>query len=199
MAKFVNFSAAQRPIVDKVYRTSRLALEKAVTDIGSDRYRRSFTACFGGGSVSDIKAGEQILEKTLRAMFMRIATLSFSIEFDGAMAANENANMLSFGGSAVEDVTNLVDSYRSGSGNAAMMPMKLGTNFFNMTFLSLSEQSQVETFLHELSHHAAGTIDDKNGGECYTMVGVNRLKGLGPARATRNAENVGFFLARYAF
>jgi hypothetical protein len=80
-----------------------------------------------------------------------------------------------------------------------MMPMRLGNNFFAMPFVSLSEQSQTETFLHELSHHAAGTIDDSNGGECYTMTGVNRLKGLGPVRAVRNAENVGFFCARWCF
>lgn len=77
--------------------------------------------------------------------------------------------------------------------------MKLGQRFFTLPEISLSTQSQVETFLHELSHHAAATLDDKTGGECYDWSGITRLKGLGPLRAVRNAENIGFFLTRYAF
>jgi hypothetical protein len=198
MAKFRNFSVAQQPVIDAVYRRCRIALEKAVADFGTDGFRRSFQQVFGGGSVATIKQGEAILEQTIKNMFMRLQTLSFSVEY-AALGGGENANMLSFAGAAPNDVTNLVDSYRSANGNAEAMPMKLGPNFFAMDRISLTEQSQIETFLHELSHHAAGTIDDKVGGECYTMTGVMRLKGLGPLRATRNAENVGFFLTRYAF
>jgi hypothetical protein len=197
MAKFIGFSAPQQVIVQKVYRSSRVALEKAVADIGSERYRRAFAQVMGGGSVQAIKAAEQVLETTLRKMFMRVATLSFTVEFGAGLGANTNAEMEHINGHTLDNVQDLIDA--EARTDNPTFPMRLGARFFNLPSISLSEQSQVETFLHELSHHAAATIDDKNGGECYGWTGVTRLKGLGPARAVRNAENVGFLLARYAF
>ena len=199
MAKFKNMSDDQLLVVNRVYRAARVGLEKAVQDFGSDRFRRSFSHVMGAGDLNVVKKAEQVLEKTIQAMFMRVATVSFSVEYNANFGAHTNADMLSFGGAGIDDVTNLVDEYRSQLGNGDMMPMRLGDNFFSMDYISLSGQSQVETFLHELSHHAAGTIDDTNGGPCYEMVGIRRLKGLGPTRAVRNAENVGFFCVRYCF
>jgi hypothetical protein len=197
MAKFRNFSAAQQVTLDTVYRACRRGLERLTNDVGSQNYRTHFALWMGGGSVATVKQAEDILNKELRNMFMRIATVSFSVEYNAAFGAHTNADMLSFSGASPDAVTNLVDEYRSGAGVADMMPMRLGDRFFAMPFKSLTEQSQVETFLHELSHHAAGTLDDTNGGECYGTVGVNRLKGLGPLRAVRNAENVGWFCTNW--
>lgn len=83
------------------------------------------------------------------------------------------------------------------SGMQGRMVMRLGPAIGDMPFAESGCQCQVETFLHELSHHAAGTIDDKARGECYERQGVLRLRAAGPARAVRNAENVAFFAMEY--
>ncbi len=197
MAKFMGFSPQQTVVVNKVYRGSRRALEKAATDIGTDRYRRSFAQVMGGGSVAGIKQAEKVLETTIKKMFMRVATLSFTVEYKASLGPQTNAEMEHISGHTLENVQDLIDQEALTSNPT--FPMSLGPRFFTLPEISLTEQSQVQTFLHELSHHAAATLDDNNGGECYGLIGINRLKGLGPPRAVRNAENVGFFLARYAF
>lgn len=194
MAKFHGFSAEQQVVVSQVYRQCRVVLENAVARAGSSAWRDVFTRIMGGAQGNALKSAESALEKSIMAMHMRIGGLSFDVSYDGATTAN--ASMLSgkhtaSGGGAGH--TSYIDELRQNGKAPATLPMKLGAAFFNMPDRSLFEQSKVETFLHELSHHAAGTIDDKNGGECYEWTGVTRLKGLGPSRAIWNAENVGFF------
>lgn len=198
MAKFIGFSNTQQQTVNKVYRTARVALESAATDLGGTKYRQVFAQVMGGGTVSSIKKAEGMLDKSIKAMFNRVATLSFTVAFVN-LGAGTNAEMLHPTGQTLDNVQDKLDEYLASSSPViGAMPMKLGAPFFAMPFTSLTEQSQVQTFLHELSHHAAATIDDQNGGECYGQTGVTRLKGLGPERAVRNAENVGWFLVRYA-
>jgi hypothetical protein len=196
MAKFNGFSGAQLPVVTKAYQESRRILESIVTSkFGSDQFRQVFGQIMGGGATSAVKAAEKVLEDTIKTMHLRIAGQSFDCTWEPTFG-NTNADMLSAqytasgSGSAH---TNLIDDLRQQGVAPARLPMRLGPNFFNMPFRSLFDQSQTETFLHELSHHTAGTIDDDNGGDCYEWVGVCRLKGLGPDRAVRNAENVAFF------
>jgi hypothetical protein len=206
MAKFEGFSAGDQITIQKVYKSARLGLEKCVASAGSGEWRTRFNAWMGVATGGDLKSAETTLQKSISNMFMRVGTVSFKVLYDATLPAN--AEMTSFAGKSPEEVTNEVDAFRSqnkdwnlGSGKSGteggMMTMRIGPALFAMPFRSLSVQSQVETFLHELSHHAAGTIDDKNGGECYELVGVTRLKGLGPARAVRNAENVGFFCTEW--
>lgn len=210
MAKFEGFNQTQLTEVKKIYTESRVILEKIVKDFDSAQFRQRFKDWMGTASVSDLKSAEKSLQSSINVMFSRVATLSFCVTYDAGMSANgTNADMWGFTGAdmSAQDVLTLADDYRSSnlsvvdagitrvSGGALVM--RLGSNLWTMPFKSLTEQSQVETFIHELSHHAAGTIDDKNGGECYGLTGVNRLKAAGPARAVRNAENVGFFCMSY--
>ena len=127
---------------------------------------------------------------------LRIAGQSFDVTYEPTFT-NTNADMLSgkyFASGGGAHHTSYIDELRQDGQALARLPMRLGPNFFIMPERDLFEQSRVETFLHELSHHAAGTIDDSKGGECYGFEGVNRLKGLGAQRAIYNAENIGFFL-----
>ena len=197
MAKFNGFSAAQLPVVNKVYREARLVLETIVDGkLGSDGFRQVFGHIMGGGSASAIKGAEKALEETIKTMHLRIAGQSFDVSWEPNFGNHTNADMLSGkytasgGGSAH---TTYIDGLRQDGTAPTRLPMRLGQNFFAMPDRELFEQSQVETFLHELSHHAAGTIDDSTSGNCYGWDGVSRLKGLGPDRAVRNAENVAFF------
>jgi hypothetical protein len=210
MAKFDGFSDGQLITMKKIYDAANLALEMCVKDFGTAQFRTRFRDWMGtAGGLNAIKAGEKNLEQSIRAMFMRARTLAFTVRYDSTMA--DNADMWGFTGADLSgpDVATLVDEYRSQSQShtdssgvvrvkQGSVVMRMGPAIWGMPFTSLQDQSQVETFLHELSHHAAGTIDDKNGGECYGLTGVKRLKGLGPARAVRNAENVGWFCVTYA-
>lgn len=195
MAKFLGFSAVQQTEVTRVYRACRVMLENAVQKAGTDQWRTVFSHIMGSASGQQLKSAEAALENTIKVMHLRIAGQSFDVTYEGTFT-NTNADMLSgshtqSGGGA--DHTTFIDELRQDGTAPARLPMRLGPNFFAMSDRELFEQSKVETFLHELSHHAAGTIDDKVGGECYGWTGVTRLKGLGPARAVWNAENVGFF------
>lgn len=196
MAKFIGFSTTQQATVLKIYRKSRVALENAVKDLGGTKYRQTFGLVMGGGAVSDIKKAEANLDKSIKAMFNRVATLSFTVEFGGGLGTNTNAEMEHMPSQSLDNVQDLIDA--EAMTDNPTFPMRLGARFFTLPESSLTAQSQVETFLHELSHHAAATIDDNTSGECYGQTGVDRLKGLGPGRAVRNAENVGWFLMRYA-
>src|ERR1044071_1305472 len=49
--------------------------------------------------------------------------------------------------------------------------------FFRMPFATIDVQSQVETFMHELAHFAAGVID-YNPPQCYDLAGVNYCRSV---------------------
>jgi hypothetical protein len=196
MAKFNGFNANQMVVVDSAYREARRVLERAVERAGTSTWREVFKRVMGSATGNALKEAEGALEETIKTMHLRIAGASFDVTYEPTFT-NTNADMLSgkfsqSGGGALH--TTFIDELRQQGVAPARLPMRLGPNFFTMPERDMFGQSRIETFLHELSHHAAGTIDDSNGGECYGLEGVNRLKGLGPKRAVRNAENVGFFL-----
>ena len=75
-------------------------------------------------------------------------------------------------------------------------PMNFYSGFFALTGKLNDQQSQVETFLHELSH-GAGATEDVDQPSCYGWQGVEYCKRNGTS--TVNAENYGFFLQSYLF
>jgi hypothetical protein len=193
MPKFVGFNAGQMVIVDRVYRKSRYVLEKAVNDIGLTRYRTYFDDLMGSSdSSSDNKNADAILGATIRKMFMCVATFNYQVQYcpDNFRAY---ATMQCPPGHTFEDVQDRLDEWNRTRSIQAPLLMRLNPAFFILEEVSLFEQSQVQVFLHELSHHAAATIDDLN------AVDTKRLRGLGPMRAVRNADSVACFLTRYAF
>lgn len=197
MAKFQGFSPLQLVVVMATYRECRRALESAVALAGTEKWRQVFTRVMGSADSEKLKKAEATLEQTIKTMHLRIGGQSFDVTYESTFT-NTNADMLSgqhykSGGGALH--TSFIDELRQDGSAPARLPMRLGPNFFTMPERDMFEQSRVETFLHELSHHAVGTVDDSNGGECYGLVGVNRLKGLGAQRAVHNAENVGFFIS----
>ena len=79
----------------------------------------------------------------------------------------------------------------SRNGSAEMM---IYQQFFEMKYKLGDQQSQIQTFLHELSHCAGGThdVDDP---KCYGWQGVLYCKQNGTA--SKNAENYGMFLQSF--
>jgi hypothetical protein len=208
MPTFTGFTGTNATDVNKAYKAARQGLEALVKDIAENgtkvgsKFDTQFKKYMGdpGKTVAGNKETRDaidVLVDTCKAMNAKIASVTFKVVYNSALSSN--AEMLSFSSmfnnaslnsGAIQD---LVDNYAYGTAKSGAMPMTIGPGFFTNPAYALDAQCHVESFLHELSHHAAGTIDDTNGGECYGLAGVNRLKGLGPARAVRNAENVGFF------
>lgn len=159
-------------------------LERAVAAAGSDSWRKVFGLIMGSATGAALKDAEKVLEESIKVMHLQIGGQSFDVSYEGGFGANTNASMLSgkytLSGGEAADHTSFIDGLRQENPTLARLPMKLGPNFFTMPDRDLFGQSKVETFLHELSHPAVGTIDDSLGGECYGWTGVNRLKGLGP-------------------
>lgn len=208
MPTFVGFTGRNAIDIGKAYRAARQGLEALVADIARNgtrpgtRFDIQFQRFMGNAGNTAAGAREtrqaiDVLVDTVRAMNAKVASITFKVVYDPSIA--ENAQMLSF--SAVENNAALnsaeiqarVDKFAYGPKQYGAMPMLIGPQFFTLPPFAIDAQCHVQVFLHELSHHSAGTIDDEDGGECYQLAGVNRLKALGPARAVRNAENVGFF------
>jgi len=203
MPSFTGFSTLHLSQVKLAYQTTRSTLEKIMTnDLAgaspSAKFRSEFKKFIGDVSSKqdvggEMKKAEMLLIDTIKAMNAKVASLTFKVQFDANLTAN--AEMLSWRFSQgniqdLEDMESFSTSQRGGS------PMTIGPKFFILPPKSLTQQSQAQSFMHELSHHAAGTIDDGN--PCYGQQGVDRLKGLGPLRAVRNAENVAFFIVQWA-
>lgn len=204
MPKMLGFSPQQEAVVKDCMRGASRALEKfigAATGGDSKGFRRVFQMVMGSGGAENDKNAEQIMLKSAQAMLSVPRTHRYKIRY-AVLAPNENANMQHFNFQQVdEDFPSVLELHEGEQASGALdaHPMQLGPLFFNMPRISLSEQSQVETFIHELSHFGAGTVDQDAGGKCYGWEGCVRAKGQGPLFAVRNAENVGFLLVRYAF
>lgn len=201
MAKLLGFSVDQEVAVKACMRSGSAALEKfigAATGSDSKGFRRVFQMVMGSGSAADDKQAEAIMLKSAQSMLAVLRTQRYKIRY-AVLAPNENANMVHAKYTQAESSSKSVLQFTEEASNFEALPMQLGPLFFNMPRISLSEQSQVETFLHELSHFGAGTVDQDAGGKCYGWDGCVRAKGQGPLFAVRNAENVGFLLTRYAF
>lgn len=208
MPTFIGCTGTNATDIDKAYRAARQGLEALVADIARNGTRRGsrFEVQLRRhmGNAGNTPSGHKqmreaidVLVDTVRAMNAKVASITFKVVYDPSIA--ENAQMLSF--SAVDNNAALnsaeiqarVDKFAYGPRQYGAMPMLIGPQFFTLPPFAIDAQCHVQVFLHELSHHSAGTIDDEDGGDCYELAGVNRLKALGPARAVRNAENVGFF------
>lgn len=71
--------------------------------------------------------------------------------------------------------------------------MSLYPLFFKLPFYVVDTQCQVQSFLHELSHCAAGSVDYEAGG--INPYGVQACISAG--KAGHNAENIAMFLANF--
>lgn len=74
--------------------------------------------------------------------------------------------------------------------------LKIRPSFFGLPFKAKDVDTQVETLIHELSHHAANTDDEVvNGKTCYGLSGVRSAKQAG--KGANNADNIGYFVASF--
>jgi hypothetical protein len=206
MPSFTGFSADQLTQVKSAYQTTRKTLEQIVThDLAggspSAKFRTQFKNWIGDIPArqdvhGEVNTAEDVLISTIKAMSAKVASLTFKVQYDGTMGANAKMLSFRFDQGNVQDLT---DEWSFSHDQRGGNPMTIGPAFFTLPAKSMGQQSQAQSFMHELSHHAAGTIDDGDAANpCYGQQGVDRLKGLGPLRAVRNAENVAFFVVQFS-
>jgi hypothetical protein len=203
--------------MEAVYKKGLQIIEQVAKDFDNLKSRNAFDTIIGDsatGGRDALRAAETVLKDTLDVMARRIKTPSFKIIYDDTLDPGAaHAWMMSlqeedvFGQKAphriwnVKEVASEVDRMRSGqtgpkfSGGKLdeQLPLAIGSGFFALPMRHLRHQCQVGVFLHELSHHAAATKDDDQGGPCYDWVGVQNIRSKGPAYAVRNAENVSYY------
>ena len=155
------------------------------------QFKQNFSRWFGkpqGSSVTDLIEG-------LANMNGQIMRDSYTVVL-GPPNGNENANMLSFKKKDLPHGVSIYERVKEWLKNHPAMPMTVRPQMLTMPLINIIEQTQVETFLHELSHFAAGT-EDIDEPDCYDLAGVAYCKAKGSAVAITNAENVGFFLTDF--
>lgn len=83
-----------------------------------------------------------------------------------------------------------------GSAANARLNIEIMPAFFELPYRGKDQDTQVETLIHEMSHHAANTDDEKVlGVTCYGLMGVKAARLAG--KASNNAENYGYFLSSF--
>jgi hypothetical protein len=198
MPKYEGFSPVDLKSAKKIVNEAEKALTNAqLAYVENDAlFRRNFNTWFG----KTTKASIEDVVYTLALMGGEIKHDNFRIEL-GAPSGSENANVLHFkkkylhGREPVDQIWR-ANKEDADAGNPS--PMTFRPQMLMMPFIDQTQQSQVETFLHELAHFAAGVID-YNPPSCYDVSGTNYCKLQGVDIAVRNAENVGFFIQSFLF
>lgn len=196
---FVNNSARHKVAMDVVTRSARCcgAATNACATPDS-RTRIVFKKWFGVLPGVDGKDNWEDVTGILNRMNYYLSGLSLTVEDAAAtLSPNTNAEASHFQSAQTK-------SYQDRETTAAHagVKIKLTDRFFNhLPRVQSDDQTQIETFLHELSHIAAGTKDMEradhtpNPQPCYGRVNALNLATNFPAQARNNAENFGFFIA----
>lgn len=155
------------------------------------------------GALSEAQKGT--LKKGVNAIQRQFKVPSFNVVYGTDCGANENARAQHFfaaqGG--VGRLTKYVRERRTAT-DSARLRLTLCPRIFAKGYkrTSLTEQSQVQVVLHEMSHIGAGTRDvpdDRAGAaadaKLYELDGATHAKASGTA--IDNAENWGFFLVEF--
>ena len=100
MAKFIGFPSQEESIILKAYKASREGLEKLVTELSKGTgkgttFDTNFTKYMGTGSTAVTKESITYLEDIVKAMHIKIASLTFNVHYD-ASYTSANASMYSY-------------------------------------------------------------------------------------------------------
>lgn len=220
MPRFQGFSQLEIQKMRDVINDSKYCLHKAQEEAFSDyrefikRAHKYFDLRKANGGA---EAATHLIMKTVSSMRLAIESDVYVI-IKGGDKGNTNADMMTigqhrigFGGNKTEVAKqartqgtimymgNHINAYEArliSHTQKGSAPMNLYRGFFALSHKLNDQQSQVETFLHELSHGAAGT-HDVDEPSCYGLSGVEYCKRNGSS--TVNAENYGFYLQSFLF
>jgi hypothetical protein len=200
MPTYSNFDTREKSIMTQVVHRAGEALASALAAYIQDdqRFRTKFKTWFGKTTPAAIED----VRTTLTLMNGELEHDNYSIAL-GAASGNENANVLHFTRVYLHGRSPVGAIWQANKDNAAdkksaPLPMTIRPKLLTMPLIDQTQQSQVETFLHELSHFAAGVID-YSPPNCYDVVGTTYCSNQSVDVAVRNAENVGFFVQSFLY
>ena len=221
MPKFQGFTEPEKQRMGVVINGAKYCIYKAQNEAFDDYkgfIRRAHKYFDLKNAAGGAEAATHLIMKTVSSMRLMIDTDMYHVVKGGDMG-NTNADMRTIIGvhrvkfgtekkeAAVQARTQGTMTYSGKTINAyearlisygqkGSAPMNFYQGFFALSGKLNDQQSQVETFLHELSHGAAAT-EDVDAPSCYGWQGVEYCKRNGSS--TVNAENYGFFLQSYLF
>lgn len=216
MAKINGFGFFEKQKLKHAMKDAGKCLDKALTEAfgQTDKFQSRVDEFFGGSDVRNQHTTHLIM-KTINSMKILIDSDTYVVERGenkpgtNAEAQNFQQKSITFGGSSFRKArtsryqgTVIYEGKMINSLEAAMnygeahakLKVTMFDNYFELPYKIKNAQSQLETFLHELSHTAAGT-HDVDAPKCYGYNGVLYCKQNG--KAATNAENYGMFLQSY--
>lgn len=197
---YTRFNSADRQKVakDVVVRATRCcATAEAALSSFDTRTKEIFKKWFGTILTKDARDDRGIVPANVNRMNYYIKHLVLVIsDAGGTLGPTTNAMATHFGNNA----TTSYQDRQARSNPATGVKIQLTDIFFNnLRRVQSNDQTQIETLIHELSHVAAGTLDqDKhptNPQPCYGRIAATTLAKRYPDQARNNAENYGFFIA----
>lgn len=216
MPKLEGFGFFEKRTVRHAISEGERALDKALAEAfkDNDKFLKRVDAYFGAGQ-GGMDATTHLVMKTLSSMKvtydMDIYRVLKGGDNPGTNADAENIPQrdIGFKGSAQKKArtarwqgttlyqgrpVNAIEAAANVAGSYRLLEVRLYDLFFQMPSKKHHEQSQIETFLHELSHVAAGT-HDVDAPRCYGYSGVLHARRVG--KGAMNAESYGMFLQSY--
>lgn len=216
MPKINGFGYFEKRKIKSTILDARACIDKALREAfnNNDRFQNRVMEFFGTPT-GGVEAGNHHIMKTINSMKLVIDSDVYTIENGGgkdgtnAEALNFQQGTVSFKGNAQKQartarfqgtrfyagkMVNVIEAAFDYSGSGGALPITLFHEYFKLPYKIGKARSQVETFLHELSHTSAGT-HDVDAPMCYGYQGVVHCKMLG--KGALNAETYGMFLQSY--
>jgi len=212
MPAFVGFDPIETNLIQRVISDAGLCIDSALREAfeDNDRFQTRLEKYF-----STSESDSHAVMKAVNSMKLLLDTNAYYVQRGGNLPdANAGAEhlgqqIINFGGSAARQVrtarlqgttmyrrkrVNVFEAVMRDAARKGAMKMELYDEYFALPYKSLDAQSQLQVFLHELSHVAAGTLDIDEPA-CYEFSGVQYCKSID--KAAVNAENYGMFLQSY--
>jgi hypothetical protein len=218
MSNIEGFGFFEKQKLKSALRDARKCLDSALMEAFSNhdkfqvRLKSYFTNNKGGTDATN-----HLIMKTINSMKIMIDSDKYVVKRAGsgakpgtnAEADNLPQQSITFGGTDFRKArtaryqgtciyegkrVNSLEGIMSYAESHARPELIIYDNYFALPYKINGGQGQVETFLHELSHVAAGT-HDIDAPKCYGYKGVMYCMQQGTA--TSNAENYGMFLTSY--
>lgn len=216
MPSITGFGFFEKIRVDFAIRDARKCLDDALSEAfnNNNKFQSRVGKYFSGGD-GGTNATNHLVMKTINSMKLLIDSDTYNV-IRGGFEEDTNAAVDSlpqkssaFKGSSEKraratryqgtciyegKLMNVLEGITDYANRFSRPEVTLFDEFFLLPYKKQNEQSQVQTFLHELSHVAAGTLD-VDAPKCYEYKGVQYCMKIG--KAAQNAENYGMFLQSY--
>lgn len=212
MPTMIGFSSSELSQLQSAALDARMCIDYALKEVFSDN---DGFASRMGRYFSSSEAASHAVMKTVNSMKLVIDSGVYHVKRGGdktginAEAEHIPQSSISFGGTPARQArtarlqgtafyegkrVNVVEGMMDHTSKNPSAEMELFDDYFDKPYKLKDTQSQVQIYLHELSHVAAGTLDI-DAPKCYGMPGIEYCKSNG--KSASNAENYGMFLQSY--